>query len=58
MVVRKCDESNPKFSYTYDYDGFQENEFTYETELNENPKSNFYSKVKPGTLYIRFESPN
>lgn len=24
MTVRKCDESNPNFAYTFDYDGFQE----------------------------------
>lgn len=56
MTVRKCDESDPTFSYTYDYDGFQDGEFTYETDLSESPKNNFYSKVKPGTLYVRFQS--
>lgn len=23
IVIRKCDESNPVFSYTFDYDSFQ-----------------------------------
>ena len=29
IVVRKCDESSPTFSYTYDYDGFQSGDYTY-----------------------------
>lgn len=57
IVTRKCDESSPIFSYTFDYDSFQKGEFTYEAELGANPKSRFMSKVKPGTLYMQMKTP-
>ena len=56
-TVRKCDDSAPTFAYTFDYDSFQEDDFSYETTLSENPKTEFFSKVTPGTMYIRFTSP-
>lgn len=57
IITRKCDESNPIFSYTFDYDSFQKDEFTYETELGANPKNRFMTKVKPGTLYMKMKTP-
>lgn len=33
-TVRKCDESSPTFSYTFDYDSFQDDDFSYETVLS------------------------
>lgn len=57
IITRKCDESNPIFSYTFDYDSFQKDEFTYETELGVNPKNRFMTKVKPGTLYMKMKTP-
>jgi hypothetical protein len=58
ITLRKCDESEPTFGYTFDYDGFQDQEFEYETPLNDDPKFQFYSKVKnPGTLYMHLGSP-
>ena len=33
MTVRKCDESNPDFAYTTDYDGFQSGDFALQTTL-------------------------
>lgn len=34
ITIRKCDESSPTFSYTYNYTGFQNNDFFYEMELS------------------------
>lgn len=56
IITRKCDESNPTFSYTFDYDAFQKGEFTYESELGANPKSRFISKIKQGTLYMQMKT--
>lgn len=57
LSLRKCDESNPEFSYTFDYEGFQKGEFTYTSILNEDPKFEYYIKVKEiGTLYINIKS--
>lgn len=56
IVTRKCDESNPTFSYTFDYDAFQKEQFSYQVELGGNPKSRFISKVKPGTLYMQMKT--
>jgi|JI61114C2RNA_FD_contig_31_3971646_length_449_multi_1_in_0_out_0_1 hypothetical protein len=57
IVVRKCDESNPSFSYTFDYDSFQKEDFVYSIELNDDPKYKSVQKVKPGTLYMQILNP-
>jgi hypothetical protein len=55
LSIKKCDESEPEFSYTFDYDGFQKGEFTYSSEMNEDPKFEYYVKAKEiGTLYVNF----
>ncbi len=57
IILRKCDESNPQFSYTFDYDGFQKGEFTYESVLNDDPKFEYYVKANAvGTLYMNIKS--
>lgn len=56
IVTRKCDESNPTFSYTFDYSSFQKDEYTYESELGTNPKNRYITKVQPGTLYMKMQT--
>jgi hypothetical protein len=57
MTVRKCDESNPEISYTFDYEAFQKGEFTHTEVLNDDPIFEFYIKAKEvGTLYVNIKS--
>ena len=58
ITLRKCDESEPTFGYTFDYESFQNKEYTYEATLEDDPKYEFKTKTKEkGTLYIHIESP-
>lgn len=57
VYIRKCDESEPTFGYTFNYDSFDKGEFEYTTSLENDPKFQFYIKAsKIGSLYMQLSN--
>ena len=57
MVIRKCDESEPIFSYTFDFKELDSNDFTNELSLDDDPKYDIKTKTdSPGVLYLHISS--
>lgn len=56
-MIRKCDQSDPTFSYALNYGSFIKNEFYSKITLNEDPTFEYFIKIdKAGTFYINFKS--
>ena len=59
MTVRKCGESEPTFSYTFQYEELLRNEYIFETTLTNDPKYHFQIKklLEKNVLYMHVTSP-
>jgi hypothetical protein len=57
VIIRKCDESDPTFSYAYNYESFIKKEFANQIALNDDPTFQYFIKIDAaGTFYINFKS--
>ena len=56
MVVRKCNEGTPSIAYTFNYADFQAGQFEIDNQLSDSPKTHYFIKVQPATMYIRLSS--
>ena len=56
-MIRKCDESEPIFSYTFDFNELDSSDFTNEFSLDDDPKYEIKTKTdRPGALYLHISS--
>lgn len=57
ISIRKCDESEPTFGYTFDYNSFIKKDFSFNNLLEADPKFEFFVKAnRIGTLYLNLKS--
>lgn len=57
IKIKKCDESSPTFSYTFDEKSFQKLEFNYENDLTDDPYFEYSIKANQiGTFFMNFKS--
>ena len=45
IEIKKCDESNPLFGYTFSEEEFQNEDYTYSTELTDDPTFTYNVKA-------------
>lgn len=54
--IKKCDQSNPTFRYTFDYDSFIKGEYMYKGVLDDLSTVISIKAQRIGTLYITFDN--
>ena len=52
LTLKKCDAGAPTIAYTFDKEAFSLKEFTFESQIRDEMRSELFIKGTPGTLYM------